>query len=37
MHIAIWIFTLIGLFIWSLLTWGLHALLSGKLRLMRGL
>jgi hypothetical protein len=28
MHIAIWIFTLIGLAIWSLLTWGLHALLS---------
>ena len=28
MHIAIWIFTLIGLVIWSLLAWGLHALLS---------
>jgi hypothetical protein len=28
MHIAIWIFTLIGLTVWSLLTWGLHALLS---------
>lgn len=28
MHIAIWIFTFIGLAVWSLLTWGLHALLS---------
>jgi hypothetical protein len=28
MHIAIWIFTLISLTIWSLLAWGLHALLS---------
>ena len=28
MHIAIWIFTLIGLVLWSLLAWGLHALLS---------
>ena len=28
MHIAIWIFTLLGLAIWSLLTWGLHAVLS---------
>jgi hypothetical protein len=28
MHIAIWIFTLLGLALWSLLAWGLHALLS---------
>jgi hypothetical protein len=28
MHIAIWIFTFIGLALWSLLAWGLHALLS---------
>ncbi len=28
MHIAIWIFTLIGLTLWSLLAWGLHAVLS---------
>jgi hypothetical protein len=28
MHIAIWIFTLIGLALWSLLAWGLHAVLS---------
>ena len=28
MHIAIWIFTLIGLALWTLLAWGLHSLLS---------
>jgi hypothetical protein len=28
MHIAIWIFTLLGLVLWSLLAWGLHALLA---------
>jgi hypothetical protein len=28
MHIAIWLFTLLGLALWSLLAWGLHALLS---------
>jgi hypothetical protein len=28
MHIAIWIFTFIGLALWTLLAWGLHALLS---------
>jgi hypothetical protein len=27
MHIVIWIFTLLGLAVWSLLAWGLHALL----------
>jgi hypothetical protein len=27
MHIVIWIFTLLGLAAWSLLAWGLHALL----------
>ena len=28
MHIAIWILTLLGLTVWSLLAWGLHLLLS---------
>jgi hypothetical protein len=28
MHIAIWIFTLLGLALWSPPAWGLHALLS---------
>lgn len=28
MHIAIWILTLLGLALWSLLAWGLHLLLS---------
>jgi hypothetical protein len=27
MHIAIWILTLLGLALWSLLAWGLHAVL----------
>jgi hypothetical protein len=28
MHVAIWILTLLGLVIWSLLSWGLHSLLT---------
>jgi hypothetical protein len=28
MHIAIWLFTFISLVLWSLLSWGLHSLLS---------
>jgi hypothetical protein len=28
MHIVIWIFTLLGWTVWSLLAWGLHALLA---------
>jgi hypothetical protein len=28
MHIAIWIFIFIGLGLWSLLSWGLHAVLT---------
>jgi hypothetical protein len=28
MHIVIWIFTLLGWAVWSLLAWGLHALLT---------
>jgi hypothetical protein len=28
MNIAIWILTLLGLALWSLLSWGLHSLLS---------
>lgn len=28
MHIAIWILTLLGLALWSLLAWGLHAVLT---------
>lgn len=28
MHIAIWIFTFVGWALWSLLAWGLHAVLA---------
>ena len=28
MHIAIWIFVFLGLVLWSLLSWGLHSVLT---------